>query len=255
MNLSRSVYRYQPNLEKDKPVIGALLDLVSRHPKFGFRKLFLILRRNGHPWNHKRVYRVYCALKLNFRRKGKRRFPSRNPEPLKVPQGPNLSWSADFMSDALKDGRRIRTFNVVDDFNREALAIEVDLNLPAARIIRVMDRIAESRGYPRKIRLDNGPEFVSIALYEWAEAHQIRLDFIQPGKPTQNSFIERFNRTYREEVLDYYVFENLDEIRDVTHTFIEQYNGVRPHESLGDKTPEEYRQQFLEETLIQGGSK
>jgi transposase InsO family protein len=135
----------------------------------------------GHGWNHKRVYRIYCALKLNKRRKGKRRLPTRCPAPLVVPEAMNDCWSADFMSDALWGERRFRTFNVVDDFNREGLAIEVDFNLPAPRIVRTLDRIATERGYPRKLRLDNGPEMVSVTLADWAEQHNVFLEFIKPG--------------------------------------------------------------------------
>jgi len=203
--------------------------------------MFDLLRREGKSWNHKRVYRVYRALKLNLRRRGKRRLPSRNPQPLAVPEALNQCWSIDFMSDSLMTGRRFRTFNVVDDYNREALAIEVDLNLPAQRIIRVLDRVALARGYPEKMRMDNGPELTSVALAEWAEAHRIHLDFIQPGKPTQNSYIERFNRTYRTEVLDMYVFRDLDEVREITRSWIKEYNEERPHQSLGKLTPTEYR--------------
>lgn len=183
---------------------------------------------------------MYCALKLNLRRKGKRRLPSRNPQPLVAPDLANFCWSVDFMSDALYGGQRFRTFNVVDDFNREALAIEVDINLPAARVIRVLDRVAAWRGYPARLRLDNGPELVSLALAEWAENHGVDLGFIQPGKPTQNSFIERFNRTYREEVLDLYIFFRLSEVRDITEEWLRQYNEERPHQALGNLTPAEY---------------
>ncbi len=212
--------------------------------------MFPIIRRHGHKWNHKRVYRVYCELKLNMRRKGKKRLPSRNPEPLSVPESINQCWSIDFMSDALWCGRKFRTFNMVDDFNREALAIEIDLNLPAQRIIRVMDRIAAWRGYPLKLRMDNGPELTSVRLAEWAETHGVKLDFIQPGKPTQNSFIERFNRTYREEVLDMYVFTRLSEVRDITEKCIDEYNEERHHESLGNMTPAEYLESKQPETSI-----
>jgi len=131
-----------------------------------------------------------------MRRKGKRRLPNRNPAPIAVPESINQCWSMDFMSDSLYSGRRFRTFNVVDDYNREVLAIEIDLNLPAERIIRVLDRVASWRGYPLKIRMDNGPEFISLKLADWAEEHEVELEFIQPGKPFQNSYIERFNRTY-----------------------------------------------------------
>ncbi len=147
----------------------ALSVAAERYPRYGFKKLFQVLRRQGKSWNHKRVHRIYCLLKLNFRRKGKQRLPVRNPAPLATPEAMNQSWSIDFMHDALVCGRRFRTFNVVDDFNREALAIEIDLNIPAQRVVRVLDRIVANRGYPLKIRMDNGPELVSLTLAQWAE--------------------------------------------------------------------------------------
>jgi putative transposase len=140
--LRRSVYRYRPKPRPDQEIIAALLSLAHRKSELGFAKLFEMLRRQGHKWHHKRVHRIYCQLKLNKRRRGKRRLPTRNPIPLTVSQMVNECWSADFMSDALWCGRRFRTFNVVDDFNREALTIEVDLNLPAERVVRVLDRVA-----------------------------------------------------------------------------------------------------------------
>jgi putative transposase len=240
INISRTVYHYRPDTYKDQPVIEVLLELVDRYPRYGFGKLFPLIRRQGHSWNHKRVHRVYCTLKLNIRRKGKKRLPNRYPEPLRVPESINQCWSADFMSDALWHGRRFRTFNVVDDFNREVLSIEIDFNLQAKRIIRTLDRIALWRGYPAKLRVDNGPEFTSVLMAEWAETHGVTLEFIQPGKPTQNSFIERFNRTYREEVLDMYIFKRLSEVRNTTENWIDEYNEQRPHESLGNLTPREY---------------
>ena len=240
MRLSRSVYGYRPNKSRDEEVIKALESAVDRYPRYGFGKLFLILRRAGYTWNHKRVYRIYCELTLNIRRKGKKRLPNRNPQPLSVPETVNQSWSADFMSDALYCGRRFRTFNVVDDFNREVLAIEIDLNLPASRVIRTLDQIALWRGYPAQLRLDNGPEFVSLALADWAERHGIHLAFIQPGKPMQNGYIERFNRTYRTEVLDFYIFKSLSQVRNITEKWRQEYNSERPHESLDNLTPSEY---------------
>lgn len=240
LDLSRTVYNYKPDPERDKPVITALQELADRFPRYGFGKMFLILRRQGYKWNHKRVYRVYCDLKLNMRRKGKKRLPNRNPEPLKVPESINQCWSIDFMSDALWCGRKFRTFNVVDDYNREVLGIEIDLNLPAQRIVRVLERIAAWRGYPEKLRMDNGTELTSVRMAEWAETNGVRLDFIQPGKPTQNSYVERFNRTYREEVLNMYVFSRLSEVREITEKWLKEYNEERPHESLGNMTPIEY---------------
>lgn len=143
------------------------------------------------------------------------------------------------MHDALICGRRFRTFNVVDDFNREALLIEIDLNLLAQRVDRVLDRIAANRGYPAMLRMDNGPEFISLILVDWAETHAVRLEFIEPGKPTQNAFIERFNRTYRTEILDFYLFRTLNEVREITERWLSEYNCERPHESLNNLTPEE----------------
>src|SRR5476651_2827987 len=156
ISLSRTVYFYQPDTRRDEAVIQVLTEAAERYPRYGFKKLFQVLRRQGHVWNHKRVHRIYCLLKLNFRRKGKQRLPVRNPAQLATPEALNQSLSIDFMHDALTCGRRFRTFNVVDDFNREILAIEIDLNLPAQRIVRVLERIGISRGYPAMIRLDNG---------------------------------------------------------------------------------------------------
>jgi putative transposase len=242
LNLSRSVYRYRADTNRDLPVIMAIQGVLDINPGYGFGKLFKTLRRQGHRWNHKRVYRVYCLLKLNKRRKGKRRLPSRFPEPLAVPAAANCCWSIDFMSDALMCGRRFRTFNVVDDFNREALAIEIDLSLPAPRVIRVLERVSLFRGYPEKLRVDNGPEFISLALADWADENHVMLDFIQPGKPTQNSYIERFNRTYRDELLDLYLFRTLREVRQMTEEWMVRYNNERPHDSLNNMTPAEFLQ-------------
>ncbi|MBP2199293.1 putative transposase [Pantoea cypripedii] len=241
LSLSRTVFLYQPDTLRDEPVIVALTVAAERYPRYGFNKLFQILRRQGNSWNHKRVHRIYCLLKLNFRRKGKQRLPVRNPSPLATPEALNQSWSIDFMHDALVCGRRFRTFNVVDDFNREALAIEIDLNIPAQRVVRVLDRIVANRGYPLKLRMDNGPELISLTLAQWAEEHGVALEFIKPGKPTQNAFIELFNRTYRTEILDFYLFRTLNEAREITECWLTEYNSERPHESLNNLTPEEYR--------------
>lgn len=164
-------------------MIHALTELPERYPRYGFKKLFQLLRRQGNSWNHKRVHRVYSMLKLNFRRKGKQRLAVHNPAPLVTPQALNQSWSIDFMHDALVCDRRFRTLNVVDDFHREALAIEIDLNIPAQRVIRVLDRIVTNHSYPLKMRMDNGPELVSLALAQWAEEHDVQLEIVKPGKP------------------------------------------------------------------------
>lgn len=195
----------------------------------------------GYTWNHKRVYRVYTELKLNLRRKAKKRLPSRNPEPLTLPAATGKTWSMDFMSDSLHNKVRFRTFNVIDDFNREVLGIDIGTGMPAKRVTRYLDYLGESHGYPDKIRCDNGPEFTSHTFIQWAQAHDITVDYIEPGCPYQNAYIERFNRTYRNEVLDLYIFTNLKEVADITENWIETYNTERPHDSLNDMTPVQYK--------------
>ncbi|ELG11786.1 hypothetical protein A1SG_00027 [Escherichia coli KTE54] len=165
---------YRPDTTRDEPVIAALQAVAERYPRYGFPKLFLILRQQGHSWNNKRLHSIYCLLKLNFRRKCQR-LPVRNPPQLATPEALNQTWSDDFMHDVLACGRRFRTFNVVDDFNREALSIEIDPNLSALRVVRLLDRIAANRVHPVMLCMDNGSEFCSLALAEWAEIHAVKL--------------------------------------------------------------------------------
>jgi putative transposase len=222
-----------------------LQELAFKHPSYGFRKLFAYLRRSGKPWNRKKVYRVYKLLKLNKKRKGKRRLPGRVKQPLQQQTTINKSWSMDFMSDSMVGNRKFRTFNVIDDCSREALAIEVDTSLSSRRIIRTLERIIDQRGIPEAIRTDNGPEFTSHHFEEWCRERRIDIQFIQPGKPMQNGYIERFNRLYREAVLDAYLFFDLYQIRQLTAEWIEEYNCRRPHEGLNNQTPEEVRLQIF----------
>jgi putative transposase len=239
VGLSRAAYYCEPApaAVRDAPIIQALNELVDERPRRGFWKCYKILRRRGHRWNHKRVHRVYCAMKLNQKRRTKRRLPKRQRQPLLVPQQPNQVWSADFMSDALYCGRRFRTFNVLDDFNRECLAIEIDTSLTSQRLTRVFEQIRAERGLPDVLRVDNGPEFLGEVFTEWARENGILIRYIQPGQPNQNAYIERFNRTYRDEVLDVHLFNNLDEVREATYWWLVEYNEERPHDSLDDRTP------------------
>jgi putative transposase len=211
--------------------------MADKRPTDGFWKMYFRIRREGLSWNHKRIHRVYKLLKLNMKRKVKRRLPARILHPLEAVQQINVSWSMDFMSDALQSGRKLRTFNLIDDFNREALAIEIDTSLPAERIIRVLEQVISWRGKPKRIRVDNGPEFISIKLALWCEERGIHLQFIQPGKPTQNAYIERFNGSYRRDVLDAYLFDSIAQVRMLTEEFIEDYNNERPHDALGGRSP------------------
>ena len=240
VGLSCTVKRYEAKRGDDGEVMDALGELAERHPRFGFRKLFILLRKAGHGWNHKRVWRVYCLMKLNVRRRFKKRYRPEAPASLVQPIRPNQAWSADFMSDALSDGRGFRTFNLIDDYNREALRIEVDVSLTAERVLRVLDQVATIRGLPERLRVDHGPEFTSAAFVEWCQSRHIDLEFTQPGKPMQNGFIERFNGSYRRGVLDAWVFMDLEQVREETENWITEYNTVHPHESLGDVSPREF---------------
>jgi len=237
--LSRAAYYKPPQdrVARDAPVIEALSAVAEAHAGWGFWKCFGRLRLTGHAWNAKRVYRVYRALRLNRPRRTKRRVPPRDPQPLAAPAALNRTWAVDFMSDTLYDGRRFRTLNVVDEGNREALAVEVGTSLPGTRVVAVLDQLVAVHGAPNALRCDNGPEFVSETLRAWAEQRHVALRFIQPGKPNQNAYVERFNRTYRREVLDAYVFASLDEVRAVTEGWLTTYNTERPHDSLGDVPP------------------
>jgi putative transposase len=236
MMLSRSVYFYKSHRD-DGIVIEKLQEMVVKRPTDGFWKMYFRIRREGIEWNHKRIHRVYKLLKLNIKRKGKRRLPARILQPLESVSQINESWSMDFMSDALQSGRKLRTFNLIDDFNREALAIEIDTSLPAERIMRVLDQVIDWRGKPKRIRVDNGPEFISSKLGLWCEERGIHLQFIQPGKPMQNGYIERFNKSFRGGVLDAYLFENIRQVRMLTAEWMEDYNNERPHDSLGGRSP------------------
>jgi putative transposase len=200
--------------------------------------VFLYLRNvQGYGWNHKRVYRIYCKLELNLRIKPKKRLKRDKPEPLAVPDAPNETWSMDFMADQLADGRSIRTLNVLDDFNREGMCIDVDFSLPAERVVRILNQIIEWRGKPQTIRVDNGPKYISGTLMTWAEKHGVRLEHIQPGKPQQNAYIERYNRTVRGEWLSQYIFETIEEAKNQATEWLWTYNNERPNMGLGGITP------------------
>lgn len=217
-----------------------LQELAKKHPREGQDKYYSRIRNEGTPWNRKRIRRVYLLMKLNHRRKIKKRLPARVKEPLVVPSGPNQTWSMDFMSDGLLNGRRFRTLNIIDDFNREGLWIEARYSIGAAIVVKILDRLILEKGKPQRIRVDNGPEFMSTALQEWSKEHEVSLQFIQPGKPMQNAFIERFNKSYRTAVLDANHFLDLEQVREITDDFLDDYNHHRPHESLNNLSPAQY---------------
>ena len=191
--LSETCYRYAPKLcDENEEIAGLLIAITTAHRTWGFGLCFLYLRNvKGYPWNHKRVYRIYRELELNLRIKPRKRLKREVPDALLVPEAPNVTWSMDFMADRLEDTRAFRLFNVLDDFNREGLGIEVDFSLPTIRVIRLLDRIIAWRGRPLSIRVDNGPEYISEALKQWAANNGIALSHIQPCKPQQNAYIHR----------------------------------------------------------------
>ena len=240
VHLSRSLIVYHKKQKDDSSLIAALHEWVAKHPAIGFWKCYYRLRRKGCVCNHKRLYRVYTTLRLNVRRRAKRRLPEGVKEPLCLPEGVNQSWSMDFLCDSLVDGRRFRILNVIDDYNRESLAIEIDTSLPSQRVIRVLERLIETREKPRGIRVDNGPEFISDRLGSFCEQHGIELKFIQPGKPVQNAFVERNNGSLRKELLNAYLFFTLTEVRQMAEEWRQDYNSSRPHQALGFVPPLEY---------------
>jgi len=239
--ISETCYHYQPKLSDENAEIADwLIRLAHNQRNWGFGLCFLHLRNvKGFGWNHKRVYRIYRELELNLRIKPKKRLVREKPEPLAVPETINQVWSMDFMHDRLEDGRAFRLFNVIDDFNREGLAIEVDFSLPAERVVRTLDQIIEWRGKPQAIRSDNGPEYISGVLQAWAKDRDIRLDYIQPGKPQQNAYVERYNRTVRYDWLGQYLFATIAEVQEFATRWLWTYNYERPNMALGGITPKQ----------------
>ncbi len=239
--VSQVCYRYEARLSSEnKQIEDWLIRLTHNQRNWGFGLCYLYLRNvQGYTWNHKRVYRIYRQLELNLRIKPKKRLSRDKPQALAQPAGMNQIWSMDFMHDQLADGRSIRLFNVIDDYNREGLGIEVDFSLPTVRVIRALDNIIEWRGKPRAIRCDNGPEFISTHLIAWAERRGIRIEYIQPGQPQQNAYVERYNRTVRYDWLAHHLFDTVDEVQDFATRWLWTYNHERPNMALGGATPKQ----------------
>ncbi len=239
--ISETCYRYQAKLSAENEKIADwLIRLTHNQRNWGFGLCFLYLRNvKGFGWNHKRVYRIYCELELNLRIKPKKRLTREKPVPLSTPEEINQTWSMDFMHDQLSDGRSYRLFNVIDDFNREGLCIDVDFSLPSERVIRALDQVIAWRGKPRAIRCDNGPEYISEKLRKWADKRDIALQFIQPGNPQQNAYVERYNRTVRYDWLAQYLFESISEVQEYATSWLWTYNHERPNMALGGITPKQ----------------
>ena len=237
----RSTKRYRSRRDGQQSLRTRIRELAAEHPRYGYRRLWVLLRREGVVVNHKRVQRLYRQEGLAVRRKRRKKIAGTQRQPMTCPTRPDVHWCMDFTSDQLADGRRIRTLNLVDIFTRECLAIEVAFSLPAHRVVRVLERVLAERGTPQRITVDNGPEFISRAVDAWAYQRKIVMDFIQPGKPTQNAFIESFNGKFRDECLDRHWFKDLEDATAIIGEYRVFYNTRRPHSSLDNRTPTEFR--------------
>jgi putative transposase len=241
MGMAASSYRYESK-RTDEPLRTRLVELAREKPRFGYRRLHVLLRRSGERVNHKRLHRIYCEAGLRIRRK-KRKHCVREGKPLVVQTSANQEWALDFAHDAVACGRAIRVLSVVDAYTRECLALEVDTSFASRRVTRVLEQIIAERGVPQAIRCDNGPELTSRHFLAWCIERQIELVHIQPGKPTQNARIESFHGRLREECLAVSWFQNLFDARRKIAAWRTEYNEERPHSSLGYKTPSEFAAQ------------
>ena len=246
----RSVARYQQTSNDNPELRQRLRTLAAERRRFGYRRLGVLLRREGFPVNHKRVYRLYREEGLSVRQRKRKRVAISARASIPAPERPDQRWSMDFVSDSLANGRRIRVLTVVDDFTRESLAMEVDTSLPSLRVTRVLDRLARERGLPEVITVDNGPEFAGRTLDAWAYARGVQLHFIDPGKPVQNAYIESFNGRLRDECLNEHWFTSLPAARGIIEAWRDDYNTVRPHSSLGNQTPQEFAERSVMKTPV-----
>lgn len=249
----RSTVRYESVREPQEALRTRIRELADLQKRWGYRMIHTVLRREGWPVNRKRVQRLYREEGLAVRRRGKKRR-SQAPRPVRSAlSGRNERWSMDFMTDTLSSGRRFRCLNIIDEFSRECLAIHVARSIPAVGVIAVLERLREERGLPSVIVTDNGSEFTSRAFDAWAYARGVKIDFIQPGKPVQNAFVESFNGTFRDDCLNLHWFLSLKDAEEKIEDWRRDYNGYRPHSSLGGLTPSEYQgdQSPAEEQLDQ----
>jgi putative transposase len=228
---------YGTSIKDDSELEAKLREYAQKYPTRGIDWYYLKSRLEGHKWNRKKVLRVYRKLGLVQRRKFKRRLPQNTGLSLAQPIIPNYCWSMDFMSDSLEDGRTVRVLNIIDDYNRECLTIRCGISFPSLRVIRILTELIELKGRPENIRTDNGPEFISHAYKDWCEQNGINDVQIDPGKPNQNGYVERFNRTFREDILDAFIFTSIPQLQIVVDRWVEQYNSGHPHQALLGMTP------------------
>jgi putative transposase len=253
LRLSRSSLHYRSK-KNDITLIEKLNQLANEHPREGFWKSYYRLRNAGDKVNHKRLHRVYKQIGMPLRRKVKKRLPQRIKEPLVTPLHFTHTWSIDFVHDVLENGRKFRSFNVIDDYNREILFIETDYSIKSSRVVWVLRHLVNRFGKPEKIRMDNGPELIAKIAKEWSQMNEIEFKYIQPGKPTQNAYVERFNGSYRRGVLDVHIFETIEDVREETQKWSMDYNESRPHDALGGMPPRPYRINKMNDKELHGAT-
>ena len=250
VSVSRTVMSYEPRPnDLNDRLRQRLKTLAEKHRRYGHIRLHVLIRREGLMVNHKRTERIYRAEGLSLRIRRRRKFAAvvRNPLPPATKQ--NERWAMDFISDSLWCGRKFRTLSIVDTYSRECLNVEADTSLPGHRVVRALDRLADLKGLPASIRVDNGPEFISKVLDEWAYRNGVKLDFIRPGKPTENCYAESFHGRFRDECLNENYFSDIQEAKNTIEEWRIEYNTFRPHSSLGYKTPEEFLKDCEQEQL------
>jgi putative transposase len=245
MSLQRSVYYYHEETSTDNILRCRIIELAQERKRFGYRRIHLMLLRGGWKVNHKRVYRIYQEEKLSVRKRKRKKGTGYRGEVPVRPNGPGQRWSMDFVHDSLANGLRIRTLNIVDDFTRECVAIEVDTSINGKKVAKVLERLRSERGLPNVLLSDNGPEFTGKDMSNWAYARNQKHQFIQPGKPVQNCFVESFNGKFRDECLNEHWFQNVEYAREIIADWKIDYNHNRPHSSLGGKTPEEFARNLI----------
>jgi putative transposase len=241
LELNRSSYRYEAVVDGDAELRGKLVELARQKPRYGYRRLHVLLQRQGQAVNVKRIYRLYREEGLMVRRQRRKRLVRSLPAESRL-QRANQEWAMDFIIDGLASGRMVRILSVVDAYTRECLALEADTSLGSGRVIRVLERLIPERGAPQSLRSDNGPEFTSRRMIGWAEEHKITLIHIQPGKPMQNGHVESFHGRLRDECLNAHWFRTLNDVRTTLEKWRQEYNCERPHSGLDYRTPEEFRQ-------------
>jgi putative transposase len=240
VRLARSRWQHRSTRPSDAPLADALKAKAEQRPRWGYRRLAVLLRRDGWPVNLKRVLRVYRAEGLRLRKRRRRKQVSTPRVPRPAHDGPNTQWTLDFITDALAGGRQFRTLSVVDECTRECLALRPDVSLPSGKVAAVLDTVAAARGAPERIVLDNGPELIAKALDAWAYAAGVELKHTRPAKPVDNCYVESFHDKFRDECLNVHWFLDLADARDIIERWREDYNTVRPHQGLGNRTPAEY---------------